>query len=252
MRIADFFAFFSWLFRWKNPFFLTRPSVNDRIYSYRPYIFHAFFGWFDKFFSFFSRAFLYFSFRLRKICCFFHPDHPFSEIFSLRRNNFSCLFYVELRKFSVCFHNFFAFSELFQKKNLLFFVSVIGFSGMSFLTIRIFFKFFSWGNWEIFLPVFIIFALFPGLFKGKILIFRNEFSVRTNIFSLPRGVFPDFFSCHPIKKTILPEYFSSHPAGIFTFPAHFCTNQTRANLRTRNNILSTPPGSLSLIPENLP
>ena len=46
---------------------------------------------------------------------------------------------------------------------------------------------------EIFLPVFIIFALFPGLFKGKILIFRNEFSVRTNIFSLPRGVFPDFF-----------------------------------------------------------
>ena len=66
MRIADFFAFFSWLFRWKNPFFLTRPSVNDRIYSYRPYIFHAFFGWFDKFFSFFSRAFLHFSVRLRK------------------------------------------------------------------------------------------------------------------------------------------------------------------------------------------
>ena len=44
MRIADFFAFFFRLFRWKNPFFLTRPSVNDRIYSYRPYIFHAFFG----------------------------------------------------------------------------------------------------------------------------------------------------------------------------------------------------------------
>ena len=105
---------------------------------------------------------------------------------------------------------------------------------------------------EIFLPVFIIFALFPGLFKGKILIFRNEFSVRTNIFSLPRGVFPDFFSCHPIKNSILPEYFSSHPAGIFTFPDFFCTVQTRAHLHARNSILSTPPGSLSLIPENLP
>ena len=105
---------------------------------------------------------------------------------------------------------------------------------------------------EIFLPVFIIFALFPGLFKGKIHIFRNEFSVRTNIFSLPRGVFPDFFSCHPIKKTILPEYFSSHPAGIFTFPDFFCTVQTRAHLHARNNILSTPPGFLFLIPENLP
>ena len=82
MRIADFFAFFSWLFRWKNPFFLTRPSVNDRIYSYRPYIFHAFFGWFDKFFSFFSRAFLYFSVRLRKnLLFFFHPDRPFFETF---------------------------------------------------------------------------------------------------------------------------------------------------------------------------
>ena len=57
----------------------------------------------------------------KNLLLFFHPDHPFSEIFSLRRDNFSCLFYVELRKFSVCFHNFFAFSELFQKKNLLFF-----------------------------------------------------------------------------------------------------------------------------------
>ena len=46
---------------------------------------------------------------------------------------------------------------------------------------------------EIFLPVFIIFALLPGLSGRKIRIFRNGFSVRTNIFSLPRGVFPDFF-----------------------------------------------------------
>ena len=41
------------------------------------------------------------------------------------------------------------------------------------------------------IPVFCMLLL--NIFKGKILIFRNEFSVRTNIFSLPRGVFPDFF-----------------------------------------------------------
>ena len=128
-----------------------------------------------------------------KSAAFFHPDHPFSEIFSLRRNNFSCLFYVELRKFSVCFHNFFAFSELFQKKNLLFFVSVIGFSGMSFLTIRIFFKFFSWGNWEIFLPVSIFLALLLNFFKRKIRFFQHEFPLRMIHFSFSRGVFSDFF-----------------------------------------------------------
>ena len=55
------------------------------------------------------------------------------------------------------------------------------------------FHVFSRAGKEIFLPVFIIFVLLPGLFKGKIRIFRNGFSVRTNIFSLPRGVFPDFF-----------------------------------------------------------
>ena len=55
----------------KSVFFFTRPSVNDRIYSYRPYIFHTFFGWFDKFFSFFSRVFLHFPFRLRKNLLFF-------------------------------------------------------------------------------------------------------------------------------------------------------------------------------------
>ena len=63
----------------------------------------------------------------KKSAAFFHPDHPFSEIFSLRRNNFSCPFYVELRKFSVCFHNFFAFLKLFWKKNPLFGVSITQF-----------------------------------------------------------------------------------------------------------------------------
>ena len=115
----------------------------------------------------------------------------------------------------------------------------------------IFPAFFMW-SWENFLSVSIIFLLSRNFFKRKIRFFQHEFPLRMIHFSLPRGVFPDFFSCHPIKKTILPEYFSSHPAGIFTFPDFFCTVQTRAHLHARNNILSTPPGSLSLIPENLP
>ena len=41
------------------------------------------------------------------------------------------------------------------------------------------------------IPVFCMLLL--NIFKGKILIFRNEFSVRTNIFSFSRGVFSDFF-----------------------------------------------------------
>ena len=83
--------------------------------------------------------------------------------------------------------------NFFKRKICFFFVSVIGFSGMSFLTIRIFFKFFSWGNWEIFLPVSIFFALLLNFFKRKIRFFQHEFPLRMIHFSLPRGVFPDFF-----------------------------------------------------------
>ena len=129
----------------------------------------------------------------KKICCFFFIRIVrFLRPFSLRRNNFPCLFYVGLRKFSVCFHNFFAFLELFQKKNPLFSLSITQFQTF-FPCHRDNFHVFSRAGKEIFLPVFIIFVLFPGLFKGKILIFRNEFSVRTNIFSFSRGVFSDFF-----------------------------------------------------------
>ena len=42
----------------------------------------------------------------KKSAAFFHPDHPFSEIFSLRRNNFSCLFPTGERNFSPSFHHF--------------------------------------------------------------------------------------------------------------------------------------------------
>ena len=128
-----------------------------------------------------------------KICCFFFIRIVrFLRPFSLRRNNFSCLFYVELRKFSVSFDIFYASPEFFQKKNPLFSLSITQFQTF-FPCHRDNFHVFSRAGKEIFLPVFIIFVLFPGLFKRKIRFFQHEFPLRTNIFSIPRGVFPDFF-----------------------------------------------------------
>ena len=127
-----------------------------------------------------------------KICCFFIRIIRFLRFFRFVGIIFPAFSHAKLRKFSVCFHNFFAFLELFWKKNPLFSLSVTQFQTFFPCRRDNFHVFFRAGK-EIFLPVFIIFVLFPGLFKGKILIFRNEFSVRTNIFSFSRGVFSDFF-----------------------------------------------------------
>ena len=125
------------------------------------------------------------------------------HLFSFRLDIF--IFFRMLRQiFLSCLASFSAFFRPLAKNNLLlFFIRIIRFLrffrfplpsfGYVFPCHRDNSHVFSRAGKEIFLPVFIIFALFPGLFKGKILIFRNEFSVRTNIFSLPRGVFPDFF-----------------------------------------------------------
>ena len=177
----------------KNLFFQNEPSFLICIYSLFVWIFSYFFGCYGRFFCPASHPFLHFFRPLAKNnLLFFHPDHPFSEIFSLRRNNFSCLFYVELRKFSVSFDIFYASPEFFQKKNPLFSLSITQFQTF-FPCHRDNFHVFSRAGKEIFLPVFIIFVLFPGLFKRKIRFFQHEFPLRTNIFSLPRGVFPDFF-----------------------------------------------------------
>ena len=186
-----------------------------------------------------------------KSAAFFHPDHPFSEIFSLRRDNFSCLFYVELRKFSVCFHNFFAFSELFQKKNLLFFCFCHRVFRHVFPDNPDIFQVFFVGKLRNFSARFDIFCASPEFFQKKNPLF-SWISLADDPFFPSSGSISGFFSCHPIKNSILPEYFSSHPAGIFTVPDLFRTNQTRAHLHARNNILSTPPGFLFLIPQNLP
>ena len=56
-----------------------------------------------------------------KSAAFFHPDHPFSEIFSLRRNNFSCLFPSGTEKFFISFPYFLCFSWIFSKEKSAFF-----------------------------------------------------------------------------------------------------------------------------------
>ena len=124
---CGFFCFFLLILSLEKSVFLTRPSVNDRIYSYRPYIFHAFFGWFDKFFSFFSPFFSAFFVRLQKNLLLFHPDHPFFEIFSLHRNNFSCLFPSGTEKFFISFPYFLCFSWIFSKEKSAFSLSVTQF-----------------------------------------------------------------------------------------------------------------------------
>ena len=62
----------------------------------------------------------------------FHPDHPFFEIFSLRRNNFSCLFPSGTEKFFSPFSSFSYFSRDFPAEKS-------SFSGMNFPSGRIFF-----------------------------------------------------------------------------------------------------------------
>ena len=186
-----------------------------------------------------------------KSAAFFHPDHPFSEIFSLRRDNFSCLFMWSWENFLSVSIIFLLSRNFFKRKICFFFVSVIGFSGMSFLTIRIFFKFFR-GKLRNFSARFDIFCASPEFFQKKNPLFSAWISLADDPFFPSSGSISGFFSCHPIKNSILPEYFSSHPAGIFTVPDLFRTNQTRAHLHVRNNILSTPPSFLFLIPQNLP
>ena len=140
----------------------------------------------------FPRSFLHFSSACKKICCFFIRIIRFLRFFRFIGIIFPAFSRVELRNFSSHSRIFYASPEFFQKKNPLFRFPLPSF-GHVFPCHRDNFHVFSRAGKEIFLPVFIIFALLPGLSGRKILIFRNEFSVRTNIFSLPREVFPDFF-----------------------------------------------------------
>ena len=102
----------------------------------------------------FPVLFCIFPFAWEKICCFFH---------------------AKLRNFSSHSRIFYASPEFFQKKNPLFRFPLPSF-GHVFPCHRDNFHVFSRAGKEIFLPVFIIFALLPGLPGWKIRIFRLIFA----------------------------------------------------------------------------
>ena len=89
-----------------------------------------------------------------------------------------------------------------------------------------------------------IFYASPEFFQKKNLLFSAWISLADEPFFLFSWSLFRFFPFHPAMISMYSGYF-------FTFPAHFCTVQTRAHLHARNNILSIFPGSLFLLPENL-
>ena len=165
---------------------------------------------------------------------YFHIFSDASADFSVLPRILFCIFSVRLQKIICCF-----------------FIRIIRFLRF-FRFVGIIFLAFSRAKLRNFSSHSRIFYASPEFFQKKNPLFSAWISLADDPFFLFSGSIFRFFPFHPIKNSILPEYFSSHPAGIFTFPDFFCTVQTRAHLHARNNILSTPPGFLFLIPENLP
>ena len=128
MRIADFFAFFSWLFRWKNPFFFKsdRPSMTEFIPIGRIS------------FMLFSDDSINFSASFPVHFCIFPSAYEKSAAFSIRIIRFLRFFRfvgiiflafsrAKLRNFSSHSRIFYASPEFFQKKNPLFSVPITQF-----------------------------------------------------------------------------------------------------------------------------
>ena len=137
---------------------------------------------------------------------FFHPDHPFSEIFSLRRNNFSCLFPSGTEKF-FCPFRYFLLSWNFFKRKIRFFRFPLPSFRHFFLAIGIIFMFFPVQGKKFFSPF-------------------SSFSYFSRGFSKEKSLFPGMN--FPSERTFFPflgEYFriffvssdkESHPSrGIF-------------------------------------
>ena len=101
--------------------------------------------------------------RLQKIiCCFFIRIIRFLRPFSLRRNNFSCLFPSGTEKFFISFPYFLCFSWIFSKEKSAFFGSHYPVSDMFFLVIGIIFMFFPVQGKKFFSP----FSSFSHFFRG--------------------------------------------------------------------------------------
>ena len=180
--LRSFFVFFLDSFPGKIRFWRPdRPSMTEfipigRIF-FMPFSYDSI-----NFSASFPVLFCIFLSACEKICCFFIRIIRFLRFFRFVGIIFPAFSRAELRNFSSHSRIFCASPEFFQKKNPLFRFPLPSF-GHVFPRHRDNFHVFFRAGKEIFLPVFIIFALLPGLSGRKILISRNEFSVRPDIFS---------------------------------------------------------------------
>ena len=125
---CGFFAFCSWLFRWKNPFFFLpdRPLMTEFIPIGR--IFFMLFSYDSiNFSASFPVLFCIFPSACEKICCFFIRIIRFLRFFRFVGIIFPAFSRAELRNFSSHSRIFCAPPEFFQKKNPLFSVPITQF-----------------------------------------------------------------------------------------------------------------------------
>ena len=123
----------------------------------------------------------------KKICCFFSSGSSvFWDLFRFVGIIFPAFFLCRVRNFSVCFHNFFAFLELFWKKNPLFLLSVTQFRTCLSWQSGYFSSFFR-GETEKFFHFVPVSLCFSWIFsKEKSAFFAFHYPV-SDIFSLPSG-----------------------------------------------------------------
>ena len=172
-------------------------------------------------------------------------NHPSGYAFILFSSGYFHIFSDAPADFSVLPRILFCiFSVRLQKIICCFFIRIIRFLRF-FRFVGIIFPAFFRAELRNFSARFDIFCASPEFFQRKNPLFSAWISLADEPFFLFSWSLFRFFPFHPAMISMFSGYF-------FTFPAHFCTNQTRAHLHARNNILSTLPGFLSLIPENMP
>ena len=155
-----------------------------------------------------------------KSAAFFHPDHPFSEIFSLRRDNFSCLFMWSWENF-LSVSIIFLLSRNFFKRKICFFLFLSsGFQACLSWQSGYFSSFFR-GETEKFFCPFRYFLRFSWIFsKEKSAFFSMNFPCGWSIFPFLGEYFRIFFvssdkEFHPSRIFFVPSGRNFHLSGSF-------------------------------------
>ena len=156
-----------------------------------------------------------------KSAAFFHPDHPFSEIFSLRRDNFSCLFMWSWENF-LSVSIIFLLSRNFFKRKICFFLFLSsGFQACLSWQSGYFSSFFR-GETEKFFCPFRYFLRFSWIFsKEKSAFFSMNFPCGWSIFPFLGEYFRIFFvssdkEFHPSRIFFVPSGRNFHRSGSFS------------------------------------